>query len=222
MSTEELEEIFDFDFDIKSDDNGVKLFVKYINQETIDLTKIKEVNAVFLNCCRFDSIIVNSQLETIAICDSIISDNLKLPNNLITFIFYNTKYILLDNYISILDNLPNKLEKLQIEECVETTLDNLPNSLKELYIFETPITRLDYLPAGLEILVCGDNVYLKNLSLLPNNLNKLIYDDYVENIDEISINYPNLILEYNDMYHTELQENVPNLMENIFRQRYSL
>ena len=64
------------------------------------------------------------------------------------------------------------------------------------------------------------NFYLKKLSLLPNNLNKLICDNYVKNIDEISNNYPNLILEYHRMYTMELQENVPNLMENIFGERY--
>ncbi len=219
MNTDRQEEIFDFDF--KFDDSGDKLFLRYINKETIDLTKIKGINAVHLSYCTFDSIIIDlEELEAIAICDSIISSNIKLPDNLIAFIFYNTKYKM-DSYASILDNLPANLEKLQIEECVETTLDNLPNSLKELYIIETSITSLDYLPAGLEILVCEDNVYLKKLSLLPNNLNKLIYD-YVENIDEISNNNPNLILEYYKMYHMELQKNVPNLMENIFGQRYSL
>jgi hypothetical protein len=218
MSTDEQEEIFEIDTECNNN-NTDKLLLSDIDMKIIDLSKLKGFKSVHLSSCTFDSIIINLELNSIAICDSIISDNFKLPDNLITFIFYNTKYKT-DNYVSILDNLPTRLEKLQIEECVETTLDNLPNSLKELYIFETPIISLDYLPAGLEILVCQDNMYLKKLSLLPNNLNKLIYDKFLKNIDEISNNYPNLILEYWEIYPMEFQQNVPNLMENIFGERY--
>ncbi len=194
MNTDKLEQILDTY--IKSNNYNSKLFINGINQEIIDLTKLKSLKSVNFRHCTFDSIIFDSkELEEIQICSCIIGSNLKLPNNLKSLSFYDSKYKT-DKYIGLLNNLPSNLKTLHLEGCVENTLDNLPNSLKVLYIFTTDIKSLDYLPAGLKILHCWQNKYLEKLTLLPSGLKKLILDENIKNLEEIENNYPNLILEY--------------------------
>ncbi len=194
MNTNKLEQ--QLDTYIKSNNYNDKLFINKINQDIIDLTKLKSLKSVHFSYCTFDSIIFDSkELESIQICSCIIGSNLKLPDNLKSLSFHDSKYKT-SQYIGLLDNLPPKLKTLHLEYCVETTLDNLPNSLKVLYIFTTKFKSLDYLPSGLKILHCWQNKYLEKLTFLPSGLEKLIFDENLKNIDEISINNPNLILEY--------------------------
>ena len=59
------------------DDYTKELFLRGINDEIIDVSNHKSLKSLHISYCTFDSIIVNSELNSIAICNSTISDNFK-------------------------------------------------------------------------------------------------------------------------------------------------
>ncbi len=112
------------------------------------------------------------------------------------------------NYTHKLDNLPNKLIRLNIEFGYNLPIENLPNSLKYLSIKKYFNQIVDNLPDGLEYLNLGDD-FNQPINNLPSSLKILILGrSFCQTIN----NLPNGLkkLEINNIYKQHIQ-NLPNL-----------
>lgn len=83
-------------------------------------------------------------------------------------------YMFAGKKINLLNNLPEELEKLHIEN-ICSKLDNLPLGLKVLELYgNCSECCLDYLPSGLETLVIQSN-FTGSLDNLPSTLKNLFF-----------------------------------------------
>jgi hypothetical protein len=84
---------------------------------------------------------------------------------------FNLNNFLIDKFPYHLDNLPNGLEKLKINN-IDLEMNNLPTSLYFLEICGVYTKNLDNLPSSLKILVL--QYYNKNIDNLPSSLETLV------------------------------------------------
>ena len=95
----------------------------------------------------------------------------KLPVGMKKIFITKTNEYTVNKFLYHLDNLPNGLEKLKINN-IDLEMNNLPTNLYFLEISGTYTKNIDNLPSSLKILILQD--YNKNLDNLPSSLETLV------------------------------------------------
>ncbi len=110
------------------------------------------------------------------------------------------------------DNLPNRIIKLEFGYNFNQTIDNLPNSLKYLILGNEFNQKIDNLPNSLEYLKLGNN-FNQTIDNLPNSLKYLILGkDFNQTIN----NLPNFIESISfDNHYTLPLSNLPDNLKSI-------
>ena len=138
----------------------------------IDYSLITELNLKCKNLNELPDLSKYINLQSLKYNNNYITLLDNLPQTLETL-------VIMDNKITSLDNLPALLQRLQCSNNKITSLDNLPQSLKELYCNINKINSLDNLPKSLKILCCFEN-NLITLDNLPKTLDELVcYDNNI-------------------------------------------
>lgn len=97
--------------------------------------------------------------------------------------------ICINNYIQILEMLPETLEYLDCDHNNITKLDDLPNNLNTLICSNNSITSLNNLPKNLIELDCGEN-NIKIIHNLPPKIKQIKYTNHTDDDSEpISTKY---------------------------------
>ncbi len=83
------------------------------------------------------------------------------------------KNLYIQNYKYELDNLPDNLYKLVVDDNTNLSLNNLPLNLKQLFLYNCNC-KIDNLPENLEYLHISGYEYNHSMDNLPNNLQSLV------------------------------------------------